>query len=445
MVKHLNYFESGESKQFVRMDHTEKKMRSSKRVAAISGIGWMRSVSTKSHSHASTCHKYALLTVMYLSQAVPMGFIMAGLPVIMRSGGMSLKSIGFLFMLHLPWAFKFIYASYVDSRYLQRLGRRRTWILPMQWLVVLLFVVLSQTPSGSSFPVMFILCLLVALALATNDIAVDGYATDILTESERPWGNSIQAGSRSVGIILGGGIPLVLFEALGWQVICLLIAVMLCILHLPVLFHREIQVQAPQHAASENQPAKIENMLSLLKNGQTMWLLIFLTVPTVFYFLSFQMRLPLLNDLGLSPQAMGMAMIWCGAPGGVLGSLLGGYLFQRIGAMHLMRWYVLAALGMSAFSIHLTWQAPISQWCGLLTLALDNFLLGAVHVWCFTLMMKASAGAPVRHQLCPVQQRFSHTAAVISPAVPSVVGDALWISDRSFLLLTLSGLLTAGL
>jgi MFS family permease len=389
---------------------------------------------------AGAGRKFLLLTVLYLSQTIPMGFMMGSLPVIMRASGMSLKSIGFLFMLHLPWAFKFVYASYVDSHHSRRWGRRRTWILPMQWLTILLFIILSQAPPAQNLLSMFILCLAAALAMATNDIAVDGYATDILTPEQRPWGNTIQSGARSMGMVLGGGLALVCFESIGWQATCILMAAALFLLNLPVLGHREISPTEQPRSSRAGNSAQTPGMLALIKMADTRWMLAFLTIPTVFYFLGFQMRLPLLNDLGLSPRLMGMALIWCGSPAGILGSVVGGYLFKRLGPLPLMRWYVLAILGLSALTIFLAAQVKIAPWCGLMVLALDNLLLGIVHVWCFTLMMKASVGPQSGTRFALFSSVFLLPPLLLAP-LSGTLGDALGFG---WLYLFLAGLLCLG-
>ncbi len=136
----------------------------------------------------STAKKMFLLASMYLCQAIPLGYVFGSLPVIMRESRMSLEGIGGLFILHLPWAFKFIYASWVDKTYFPALGRRRSWIFPLQWVGACLLLIASQTPPETQYGAMYAVLMLLNIVMATNDIAVDGYATDILKPSERRWG-----------------------------------------------------------------------------------------------------------------------------------------------------------------------------------------------------------------------------------------------------------------
>jgi hypothetical protein len=50
--------------------------------------------------------------------------------------------------------------------------------------------------------------LLINLLAATQDVATDGLAVDLLTSAERGWGNGVQVAAYRVGMILGGGLML---------------------------------------------------------------------------------------------------------------------------------------------------------------------------------------------------------------------------------------------
>ena len=76
--------------------------------------------------------RFGLLALLYFVQGLPFGFQSTALPVYLRAEGISLESIGFASALALPWMLKALWAPLVDSRFSARLGRRRSWILPMQ-------------------------------------------------------------------------------------------------------------------------------------------------------------------------------------------------------------------------------------------------------------------------------------------------------------------------
>jgi MFS family permease len=84
----------------------------------------------------STASTLTLLGSLYFAQGLPFGFFTQALPVMMRKTGFSLGQIGLTSLLAMPWALKFLWAPAVDRYWSARLGRRRSWILPLQFATV---------------------------------------------------------------------------------------------------------------------------------------------------------------------------------------------------------------------------------------------------------------------------------------------------------------------
>lgn len=76
------------------------------------------------------------LALLYLSQGIPIGLAMDALPTLLRQDGAPLQALAFLPLVGLPWVVKFLWAPWVDNHWSRRLGRRRSWILPMQCIVL---------------------------------------------------------------------------------------------------------------------------------------------------------------------------------------------------------------------------------------------------------------------------------------------------------------------
>lgn len=167
---------------------------------------------------------YTVLAGLYLAQGIPTYLLLVALPPLMRDAGASRTSIGLFYLLMLPMILKFVAAPLVDRvSPLAWLGHRRGWVIPTQILVSALIASMALFDPSHAVA-LFALGLGIAVLSSLQDIATDGYAVRHLDGRSRPIGNAIQAGAVALGVILGGTLALVLFEAIGWRPTILLVA-----------------------------------------------------------------------------------------------------------------------------------------------------------------------------------------------------------------------------
>ena len=63
---------------------------------------------------SSRVERFGLVGSLYVSQAIPLGFIFVALPAILARRGVPEEQIGLLGALSLPWLIKFLWAPAVD-------------------------------------------------------------------------------------------------------------------------------------------------------------------------------------------------------------------------------------------------------------------------------------------------------------------------------------------
>ena len=102
----------------------------------------------------------------------------------------------------LPWVLKFLWSPVIDNRWRPALGRRRSWILPMQGVVLACLLALAALGvSAAGAGVVVALMALASLASATQDIATDGLVAERFEgwraptrcRSAAPWSDSSSA------------------------------------------------------------------------------------------------------------------------------------------------------------------------------------------------------------------------------------------------------------
>jgi MFS family permease len=161
-----------------------------------------------------------LLTLfsLYFVQGLPYGFQTVAIPVILMERGVALESITLLGVaLALPWMIKVLWAPFVDTLYWPAVGRRRSWLLPMQAGLALVCVALALVGIDAPLPLVLTLVVSMSVFSSTMDIAVDGYAIDLLEERHLGYGNIAQVVGAKVGMLVGGGLLLSQVGQIGYR------------------------------------------------------------------------------------------------------------------------------------------------------------------------------------------------------------------------------------
>jgi PAT family beta-lactamase induction signal transducer AmpG len=270
-----------------------------------------------------TSTKIGLLSSLYLSQGLPYGFFTQALPTLLREQGMSLPGIGLTYLLLLPWGLKFLWAPFMDRHGSERLGLRRGYILPLQLLSAGVLLLLAIPAQGVSTPLLMASVLAVNLLAATQDVATDGLAVNLLEARELGLGNGVQVAAYRVGMILGGGLMLVVFDVAGWRPTLLSLGTMLLLATLPVFLYREPR-------AAPTAPGSLGLSWWLERPGAGGWLLLLILYKAGEALATGMLR-PLLVDLKLELTEIGWMLGGVGFTAGLVGALVGGALVNRLG------------------------------------------------------------------------------------------------------------------
>ncbi len=272
----------------------------------------------------------ALLTGLYVMQAIPIYLFGAAIPVILRDQGVSLATIGSLSLLFLPWVLKFLWAPYVDRWSLPFLGRRKGWIVPTQLIICGAIVVMAFLDPHQDLFTIFVIACGISFLAATQDIATDGYAVELLEEKERPLGNGIQGGSVAVGVIIGGTVTLLLYDIMGWTASILIAALAGFLFLVPVLLIRDGS-NVGSLSSSSAKPDKA-SILAFLKRPEARFVLYFVLAYRLSEGFIKAMEQTFFVDQGLSVSAIGLLSGGSAAAVGLAGSALGVLLVKRMGA-----------------------------------------------------------------------------------------------------------------
>ena len=345
---------------------------------------------------------YILLFSLYWAQGLPVGFMTHALPVILRAEGVSLAHIGGFGLLMLPWSIKIFWAPLVDRHGSKSRGHYRSWIIPLQWLSVSVLIGLSFLPIQALNQPLYLLIFFITLLVmngigATQDIATDGLAVNILKNEQQHWGNTFQVIGSRLGFIVGGGAILWLLDFLHWQMTFLLLAVLVFLNTLPVLWFKEPNHQKMISSSSEKLTARtrIKAYFQYFLADSTLatWLLVLLTFK-VADGLSGPLLKPLMVDLGLSFGQIGIYVTMLGAFAALIGAGLAGWCLKYWSrSWSLMIFSILKILSLIAYAwlaARYEAQNKVENWIIYLINAVEDMISAMLLVVMLTLVMQYS-------------------------------------------------------
>ncbi|AFZ42415.1 major facilitator superfamily MFS_1 [Halothece sp. PCC 7418] len=281
--------------------------------------------------------KFILLTSLYTSQFLPSAFFFRGLPIFMRQQDTSLEVIGLLGFLTLPWMLKFLWAPLVDLYGSKKWGHYKSWIVATQSLLASVLVICSNIDVSENAALLFGGVFVIVTLAATQDIATDALAFNLLAPSERGWGNGIQSAGRAVGGIIGGGVMLLILNQLGWHLSLWILAATVLLALFPLLRYQENEnYSSPKETPSAayhtlKTPAYFQTLLSFFRRPGVLPWLLFIWLYVTGNSIASSMFRPLLVDVDLSLSEIGWMVGIVGSGAAIIGSFVAGGLIQPLG------------------------------------------------------------------------------------------------------------------
>lgn len=270
--------------------------------------------------------KYILLGCLYVSQYIPVSFFYQALPVFLRQQGVALKAIGLIPLVSLPWMLKFIWSPIIDRYRFSQKQHYRPWILICQSFLALTLVVAALLNIRENPVAMIVSLFVVGFFAATQDIATDALAVNLLSAEERGMGNSIQVAGSYMGGIIGGGGMLILLERLGWRNSLLIMAGLILLASIPIWLHQE----QTNPITSEDKPGFKSLIQFCRRRGIWNWLAVLVVYTLGARMASFMFQ-PLLVDRGFSLADIGLLTGVIGFSASMVGAPIAGWLITPLG------------------------------------------------------------------------------------------------------------------
>jgi PAT family beta-lactamase induction signal transducer AmpG len=275
----------------------------------------------------------AAVVLQSFASGLPLGLVWYSIPDWMRDIGVDIRIVGLITLSQAPWTFKVLWSPLMDRYVPPFWGRRRGWMAVTQVALLVLGLMLAGVGGRpESVWVVGALAFAIALASASQDIAIDAYAVEVLHRDEQGAAAGARTALYRAALLVSGGLSISLAARLGWPAVNTLLA----LVYVPVLVitwkspEPEVQPVPPQTLRD----AVWEPFLSFLTRPRAVEILAFVVLYKFADQLAQALTRPFLIDMGYGADERGIALATIGVTATITGAFLGGWITTLAGLGH---------------------------------------------------------------------------------------------------------------
>ena len=266
------------------------------------------------------------------SSGLPLYLLIQLLPAWLRSEQVDLKAIGFFALIQLPYNWKFLWSPLLDRYAIPLLGRRRGWMLLTQILLLLSIPVFGMFHPKLDLWTIAYLATAVAFFSASQDIVLDAYRREILSDTELGLGNSVHVNAYRVAGLVPGALSLILADFLPWSTVFLITALfMVPGMLMTILVSEPKIIGTPPKTLRE---AVVEPFREFIqRNGlnDALRVLAFIFFYKLGDSMATALATPFYLDMGFTKTEIGLIAKNAGLWPSIIGGLIGGIWMVKIG------------------------------------------------------------------------------------------------------------------
>ncbi len=267
--------------------------------------------------------------IMGYAAGLPLELTSFVLKTWMREEGVNLAVIGLFALVGLPYTLKFLQAPILDRFSPGRWGRRRGWMIIFQVALILSIFSLGQTSPREMPWLVALAAFFVTLFSASQDIVIDAYRREDLSDEELGLGSSLYIAGYRIGMLLASGGGLILADHWSFSMVYALMA--LCLLPGLVTSLLTPEPPAPHGTPKTMREAVTKPFVEYFSRPNALWILAFILLYKIGDTMASSMAAPFYVDLQFSKTEVGTLVKLIGFWAILGGSFFGGILMLRLG------------------------------------------------------------------------------------------------------------------
>ena len=265
------------------------------------------------------------------SSGLPLYLLFNLVPAWLRSEHVDLKTIGLFSLIQFPYTWKFLWSPLLDRYVVPVLGRRRGWMLLTQ--VGLLAVIASMggfSPQNELQSIAIVATLLAFLS-ATQDIVLDAYRRELLSDVELGLGNAVHVNAYRIAGLIPGSLSLILADFMPWSTVFIVTALFMLPGVVMTLMVQEPHRATPPKTLREAVVEPFHEFITRQGWRSALLILAFLFLYKLGDSMCTALATPFYLDMGFSKTQIGLIAKNAGLWPAVIGGMLGGLWMVRIG------------------------------------------------------------------------------------------------------------------
>ncbi|MDB5406822.1 MAG: major facilitator superfamily 1 [Rhodospirillales bacterium] len=250
------------------------------------------------------------ILLMGFSSGLPLPLTFATLSFWLSEAGVSRTAIGLFVLVGFSYNYKFLWSPVLDHVPIpwatRRLGRRRSWALLIQALLLVTIVLLGRTDPRADLATTAMLAALVAFLSASQDIVIDAFRIELLRPEEQGAGAAATQWGYRFGLLAAGAGALYAAQFGGWGFAYAVMAALMGIGMVTVLLTREpVVAEALPRTARGGIAARLREAVllpfaDLVRRKGWLAVLLFIVLYKLGEAMAGSMANPLYQQLGFS-------------------------------------------------------------------------------------------------------------------------------------------------
>ena len=265
------------------------------------------------------------------TSGLPLFILISLLPAWLSSSGMDLKTIGLFALIQFPFTWKFIWAPLFD-RFSFGMGRRRGWLIIFQLLLLITICSFGFIEPRSQLSVIAIISTVIAFFSASQDIVIDAYRRELLSDYELGIGNAIHVNAYKISSLIPGSLALILADSFDWKFVFIITGLFM----LPgIIMTLLIKEPLLKYGTPKNLKEAVIEPFKEFKNRKgikgALLILLFIFLYKIGDSMATALATPFYLDLGFSMTEIGVIAKNAGLWPGIIGGLAGGIWMIKLG------------------------------------------------------------------------------------------------------------------